>query len=89
MNVDSIESMDSAIERFCDDVEWLIEPDAHAERFVKLLSHCVHSDAEGSDITHRVHLKVSKPTASKSKAACSKADSAPAYSKRLFSERPS
>ena len=86
MNVDSIESMDSAIERFCDDVEWLIEPDAHAERFVKLLSHCVHSDAEGSDITHRVHLKVSETDCLEIKGGMLKSGFRSSVFKRLFSE---
>lgn len=59
-NVDSIEPMRTAVSRFCETVEWLVEPNAYAERFVKILSHCVHDDiSKGTDITHKLLLRVS------------------------------
>lgn len=59
MNADSFESMQSAIERFTESVEWLIDTSDTSPRFAKLLSHCVHDDAtKGSDIQHRVLIKI-------------------------------
>lgn len=54
----SIESMQSAISNSCKSVEWLIDPYARADVFVKKLSNFVHLKAEGSDIKHKIRIRV-------------------------------
>jgi|GEM_PF-3835465 len=51
--------MTSAVSTYCDGIEWLIEADDRASRFVKILSHGVYEDAKGDDIAHKIKIKVS------------------------------
>ncbi len=55
----SVEPMGEAIARFCSSVEWLLDPYARADRFVKLLSNLVYRENKGSAITHKLRIKVS------------------------------
>lgn len=54
----SIEPMEGAIAGFCNSVEWLIDPYALADRFVKILSNFARGDGEGSDINHKIRVRV-------------------------------
>lgn len=58
-NGESVQSMTSAVSTYCDGIEWLIEADDRASRFVKILSHGVYEDAKGDDIAHKIKIKVS------------------------------
>lgn len=59
-NGQSIESMNSAISRFAQEAEWLIDPGENAEAFVKYLSHCVHENLKGDNIRHKIKIRVSE-----------------------------
>ena len=52
----SVDAMEGAISGFCGSVEWLIDPYARADRFVKRLSNCVHY--ESGDIAHKIRVRV-------------------------------
>lgn len=54
----SIEHMEEAIAGHCRYVEWLIDPYARADRFIKLLSNYVHRDAQGSQVRHKIRVRV-------------------------------
>lgn len=54
----SVESMEAAIGGFCNSVEWLLDPYARADRFVKVLSNYVHREAQGSEIRHKIRIRV-------------------------------
>ena len=56
-NGDVVYKMSEAVEDFCSAVDWTISADLHAERFVKLMAHCVHHDAPGSAIKHKITLR--------------------------------
>ncbi len=50
MNTAAVESI-----KRCD---WVIDPDLHPERFVKMLSNYIYNDAQGGNVEHRIYLKV-------------------------------
>ena len=50
--------MEAAIGGFCNSVEWLLDPYARADRFVKVLSNYVHREAQGSEIRHKIRIRV-------------------------------
>ncbi len=59
-NGESVLSMGSAISSYCDGVEWLIDADSRAERFVKILSHGVYENSKGTTISHKIKIRVSE-----------------------------
>ncbi len=58
LNGDILYSMPEAISTFCSGIEWTISADSRAERFAKLMAHCVHHDASGTSIKHKILLSV-------------------------------
>lgn len=58
-NGESIEPMASAANSAIKRCDWVIDPEIHAERFVKMLSNYVYNDAEGSQVEHRLYLRAS------------------------------
>ena len=58
-NGESVMSMPSAVSAFCDNIDWLLEPDVRAERFVKILAHGVYENAKGSAIGHKIKIRIS------------------------------
>ena len=58
-NGEDVRSMESAISSFCESIDWLIDSDSRAERFVKILSHGVYENAKGGDISHNIKIRVS------------------------------
>jgi len=58
-NGESVMTMQSAISAFCDEIDWIIDPDSRSERFVKILAHGVYEDAKGDAIFHRIKIRVS------------------------------
>ncbi len=59
-NGESVMSMESAVSSYCDTIEWLIDSDSRAERFVKILSHGVYENAKGGVISHKIRIKISE-----------------------------
>ena len=56
-NAETVIAMDSAVDKFCESVEWLVEPDESGVRFIKILSHMVHDDDMSShSILHKIFL---------------------------------
>ena len=57
-NGETVMSMPSAISAYCENIEWLLDPDSRAERFVKILAHGVYEDAKGDAIEHKIKIRV-------------------------------
>ena len=59
-NGETVEPMASAIGSHCDCVEWLIDSDSRAERFVKILAHGVYENSKGTAVSHKIKIRVSE-----------------------------
>lgn len=57
-NGETIETMQEAANISIKRCDWVIEPDMHSQRFVKMLSNYIYKDAEGGLVEHRIYLKV-------------------------------
>ncbi len=44
---------------FVKSCDWIIDPDIHAERFIKILSNYIYKDAKGGQIKNNIYLRVS------------------------------
>ena len=56
-NGDSITPMQRAANESVKTCDWFIEPDIHAERFVKMLSNYIYKEASGGRIQHKLYFK--------------------------------